>query len=158
MRALPDRSNPEPDQIARTDQLDRRERGDRSFDDDAEPDGDEEHLHVDACSVAEHRHQRIPASEHHRPADHEHHARAGDHDQRKRQNSERHEGSRVGHVTSVVRPRGYGQPTETLPRSQLRAAESEEVLADLAHLDLLGALRDAVTTVVTIDVLEGHVP
>ena len=158
MRALPDCSNPEPDQIARTDQLDRRERDDRSFDDDTEPDGDEAHLHVDACSVAEDRHQRSPASEHHRPADHEHHARARDHDQRKRQNSERDEGSRVGHVTSVVRPRDSGQPTGTLARSLLRATESEEVLADLAHLDLLGALGDPIAAVVAVDVLERHVP
>jgi hypothetical protein len=31
------------------------------------------------------------------------------------------------------------------------------VLADLAHLDLLGALGDPVAAMVPVDVLEGHV-
>ena len=36
--------------------------------------------------------------------------------------------------------------------------EAEELLADLAHLDLLGSFRDPVAPMVAVDVLERHVP
>ena len=39
----------------------------------------------------------------------------------------------------------------------LFAAEAEELLRDLAHLDLFGTLGDAVAAVVTIDVFERFV-
>ena len=39
-----------------------------------------------------------------------------------------------------------------------RPPEAEQDLGDLAHLDLLGALGDAVAAVVAVDVLERHVP
>src|SRR5215475_11351935 len=43
-------------------------------------------------------------------------------------------------------------------RGLLRAPEAEQGAGDAADLDLLGALGDAITPVVTVDVLERHVP
>ncbi len=45
----------------------------------------------------------------------------------------------------------------TVVGGRLLAAEAEQVLADLAHLDLLGTLGDPVAPVVPVDVLERHV-
>src|SRR6476661_4305409 len=51
----------------------------------------------------------------------------------------------------------FGAPHARLVPSRLLTTEPEELLADLAHLDLFGALGDPVPTVVAVDVLEGHV-
>ena len=66
-------------------------------------------------------------------------------------------------VTYVKLLATFRRPAVTLVANCLQlfgrlfAGHAEEVLADLAHLDLLGALGDPVAAVVAVDVLEGHV-
>src|SRR5438105_3803130 len=71
--------------------------------------------------------------------------------------------------TTSYRPRGerphvsdnrlseHWAPGKPGARHISAGAEAEQLLSDLAHLDLLGALGDAVAAVVPVDVLERHV-
>src|SRR5437762_2468061 len=68
--------------------------------------------------------------------------------------------ARVPSTSKNTGPSATGRPAIRVtfgPYPGLLAAEPEQLLRHLAHLDLLGALGDPVAAMVTVDVLEGHV-
>ena len=104
---VPNRLDPQVDEVRRTGELDDREQDERLRHDRADADRDRDDQGEHPERVAEHAEETAQAAERDRPADHEEHARPRDHDQRQRGEREREERGRRNHPV-IVDPAANG--------------------------------------------------